>query len=1083
MPPPDGRPCTSPSPLRPQAQPQAQLRAQPQPQPQPPAKHSFLRKLLTRSASSRSSQSSASSASADPEPSPGLVKRMSKRVVPGLPRSQTFKRQLSESRSHLAPVEPSAEERRAASVDRRSHCQHSIRPGGRASRAHVDPRSSAPSFFGEPLRSASPTYAQSLPVDLADLDGDRDGAEDGADDGDEDRGDDTDADDADDADDECTAHDAASVADSRSLTASQYEAMIHEELEKEWILNLSMHFRDRSKREKFFVTYREHEHTWRRVTISLDYRDAPDNSLEWELNHTKYQRDKSAKIYEAIRESLPDIQFYDTVTNLKLETTDGRLHVHVVEDGNIRHLGCKRVKERDIVFDSHMSGFVYKVCVQGNVLIKKEIPSPDTVEEFLYEVNALNGLRFSRHVIDFYGVVVDDGDEHVKGLLISFAGQGALIDIIFENCKENDVGLPWATREKWARQIVQGLADVHESGFVQGDFTLSNIVIDDAGDAKIIDINRRGCPVGWEPPEATALIESNQRLSMYIGVKSDLYQLGMVLWGLAMLEDEPETQGRPLMLGPEINVPDWYRQMTEICLSDDPRMRPQASSLLHMFPRAAPGGDATSDALRSDHYDVDSRPATAAMETEPDNDWAYSGTTYVHGGPLPYDQYYSARGRSPPSPLPSDLGGADSSYKSGWAANRNIAPSYSDSGDSCAMPDSDYDVRRQPTPTPSAERFLNISDRRSRPLGLLNSLARESTEYFTAVDDQADRADRAPGGLRVPLAPESSWGGSAVNVVADEVDEVDEADETAVPELSEADGQAGGAVNAIPAVIVTESPANAAATRTSTSTKTKTTTRTTTTTTREEEEEEEEERRGRSKNECEEDAGRQDSAVDVRFDAREADNRDARRDESAARSSPRLKLSKNAANIKVKRLRRAARAEHGSSPSPRAASHQRDAAVAAAAAAAAADRPVSTVAGGTGSKLNDDGAALRVTTPETESEPDYVASRSPGFKSPDPRQSYNASDAQRAGQLLNGGDAGDRWIQPSDETLGQTEPLGGFMYPRHGSIPVSLTGIGAAHLGRLDRELLPDKGLIEDEFQLMARPEATPLMITTDAQT
>lgn len=125
------------------------------------------------------------------------------------------------------------------------------------------------------------------------------------------------------------------------MTTSQYEAMILDKLEREWILNLSMHFRDRSKREKFFVTYREEEHIWRRVTISLDYRDAPENSLEWDLSRTKYQRDKSTKIYEAIRDSLQDIQFYDTVTNLKLETTDGRLHVHVVEDGNVSD--CPRV--------------------------------------------------------------------------------------------------------------------------------------------------------------------------------------------------------------------------------------------------------------------------------------------------------------------------------------------------------------------------------------------------------------------------------------------------------------------------------------------------------------------------------------------------------------------------------------------------------------------------------------------------------------------------------------------------------------------------------------------------------------------
>jgi hypothetical protein len=136
--------------------------------------------------------------------------------------------------------------------------------------------------------------------------------------------------------------DALSRVDVASMTTSQYEALIDSELERKWILNLSMHFRDKSKREKFFVTYRQHEHLWRRVTISVDYRDAPENSLEAELSRAQYQRDKSAKIYEAIRDSLPEIDFYNSVTNLKLETKDGRLHVHVVEDVNVSLMGSRQ---------------------------------------------------------------------------------------------------------------------------------------------------------------------------------------------------------------------------------------------------------------------------------------------------------------------------------------------------------------------------------------------------------------------------------------------------------------------------------------------------------------------------------------------------------------------------------------------------------------------------------------------------------------------------------------------------------------------------------------------------------------------
>lgn len=362
----------------------------------------------------------------------------------------------------------------------------------------------------------------------------------------------------------------------------------------------------------------------------------------------------------------------------------------------VDHLGCRRFREQDIAFDSHMSGFVYKVKVNGQIMIKKEIPSPDTVDEFMYEVNALSHLGYSNNVIQFYGVVVDNDDEHIKGLLISFAERGALIDMIYEECKEHDIDIPWKTRERWARQIVEGLSDIHESGFVQGDFTLSNIVIDKHDDAKIIDINRRGCPVGWEPPEATPLIERNQRISMYIGVKSDLYQLGMVLWALAAQEDEPEAQGRPLILGPEVNIPDWYRRVAEICLSNDPRMRLQASSLLQLFPPSAdvrepeqlnpPPPSSTDDGylLRQflvDGYHPDELPRIRTVEQP--SDWSRVSRPYTDASPG-YEPYYYTRGRSPPSPITSNYGRYDSAQGmydiAAWAANRDIPSSYSDVG-------------------------------------------------------------------------------------------------------------------------------------------------------------------------------------------------------------------------------------------------------------------------------------------------------------------------------------------------------------------------------------------------------------------
>lgn len=270
---------------------------------------------------------------APPPRSSGIFGRGSKReVVPGIPRQKTFKRQQSELRDNLLPTTQSLAERRTVSVDRR---MRGVSRNG--SQTQSFPRASAPDLFlNEYDPSASLESIPHSPVEgsFAAMEGLHRIRSPMSDDDDDNAHGMYHHDDA-------GGEEPSLPDDLMSMTSSQYENQIHHELESIWILNLSMHFRDRSKREKFFVTYRQvdggpnRSEIWRRVTVSLDYRDAPEGSLEWELVRTKFQRDKSAKIYDAIRESLRDIQFYETVTNLKLQTTDGRLHVHVVEDVNV----------------------------------------------------------------------------------------------------------------------------------------------------------------------------------------------------------------------------------------------------------------------------------------------------------------------------------------------------------------------------------------------------------------------------------------------------------------------------------------------------------------------------------------------------------------------------------------------------------------------------------------------------------------------------------------------------------------------------------------------------------------------------
>lgn len=601
-------------------------------------------------------------------PRPGLGRRLSK-VGPGLRRPGTFKRQNSERREKLIEVEASVVEQKTVPVDRRRAL--SARP---ASPPPVElPKFSAPEIREIENGVLTITRRETWPeigvhtseerciISSSSPTPPRTPAPD-------------------------STHDSESPTPSEGSQEDDIDEEIQEELEKRWILNLSMHFRDQSPREKFFLTYAETPQKWRRITISCDYRDAPPDSLERDLQSLQFQRDKSARIYESIRLSLPDIQFYDTVTNLKLETRDDRLHVHVTEDTHeiipypavqaVQHIKCNHYRESELSFESHMSGFVYKVSVverdpnghrnvnadsnvsvDRTIWVKKEVPGPDSVEEFLYEINALNDLKNSKSVIKFQGLVVDEEGVSVKGLLIAFAEQGTVVDIIYDH--EDD--LPWLRRERWAQQIVQGLSEIHEAGFVQGDFTLSNIVIDKHDDAKIIDINRRGCPLGWEPPEISRLVESGRRISMYIGVKSDLFQLGMVLWALAEEVFEPERQQQPLSLRNAGYIPQYYRNLVDICLSPKPRDRLAASDLLRHFPSTSDNSlhprsqnqrksstSLNSNFATSQDYSSPSQkndPAAHLQDQNPPGDHTVPGSV-----DLLFDRPIVVRGRQPSSP-------------------------------------------------------------------------------------------------------------------------------------------------------------------------------------------------------------------------------------------------------------------------------------------------------------------------------------------------------------------------------------------------------------------------------------------------
>jgi hypothetical protein len=206
---------------------------------------------------------------------PGIRRDFNRKVGVGLPRPATFRRQNSEKRYRLEPIRPCISERRAVSAQRQQRAVSAHRPRSRSSPSPQIPgRVSAPSLsLGNGPSGqlgfrdhASPQRTSTDPTSITG-----------------------------------TPNKSNSPYRSPSQSSSERfdelardeKHQIDLELDTKWILNLSMHFRDKSDREKFFVTFAEQPNRWRRVTISCDYRNAEPDSLETDLKELQYQRDKN----------------------------------------------------------------------------------------------------------------------------------------------------------------------------------------------------------------------------------------------------------------------------------------------------------------------------------------------------------------------------------------------------------------------------------------------------------------------------------------------------------------------------------------------------------------------------------------------------------------------------------------------------------------------------------------------------------------------------------------------------------------------------------------------------------------------
>ena len=245
---------------------------------------------------------------------------------------------------------------------------------------------------------------------------------------------------------------------------------------------------------------------------------------------------------------------------------------------------------------------------KGMLVYEHMFTRPVPSLQVLYNIRLLHCMKGTPGFAKLVGVVTDKYVTQAKSFLIEFPRARHRVEFIAQSQP-----LPWARRERWARQLLECVYKAHSKGFVIGTLLRYGrpVVIESTDSILLWQFKSNfsmGHKVGlYYPPEFQhykyVSQGTNKADSGDITTKTDLYHLGLLLWLLA--ENLPRTHHTPVCMRnkcrnhsrcddshrdpvalPELSagVPQYYKDIVSACRAENPRDRVCARTLLKWFP-------------------------------------------------------------------------------------------------------------------------------------------------------------------------------------------------------------------------------------------------------------------------------------------------------------------------------------------------------------------------------------------------------------------------------------------------------------------------------------------------------------------
>jgi hypothetical protein len=304
---------------------------------------------------------------------------------------------------------------------------------------------------------------------------------------------------------------------------------------------------------------------------------------------------------------------------------DMRVYLQEMTD-MIYHWKCMRYSERELTSQLPLGApwpkyrFIASLRSRRWVLYWRIGSNKTQIKSFQYNLWVFHRLEGVPGVNPFLGVVLDEHNGAINGFLCELPAKGSLLATLTRSF-ESSQPVAWERREKWCRQVVQAVTEVHSKGLVVGslaDQPDCGFAIDAEDNAVLWEKFQTTFKVtdtqpARNPPEYRQLKSTGaQRV---IRPETDIYQLGVLLWQIATNKhpfSRLPDEGRTHM---ELHFPEYLVEVIAACRLENPNRRPPAWKLLEKFPAVVDVNSGLGTSVHNGRKISPSKSETALMKS------------------------------------------------------------------------------------------------------------------------------------------------------------------------------------------------------------------------------------------------------------------------------------------------------------------------------------------------------------------------------------------------------------------------------------------------------------------------------------